>query len=91
LIDDSQEIHGLVGLSFKRFPEIEIVGVLDPTRALESVRAETPDLILLDVQMTPVSGKDVMRHIKAAPGLSDIPVAFLPAPTTRKKNASWRL
>jgi CheY-like chemotaxis protein/HPt (histidine-containing phosphotransfer) domain-containing protein len=76
LIDDSQEIHGLVGLSFKRFPEIEIVGVLDPTRALESVRAETPDLILLDVQMTPVSGKDVMRHIKAALGLSDIPVAF---------------
>ena len=76
LIDDSREIHVLVGLSFKRFPEIEIVGVLDPTRALESARSETPDLILLDVQMTPVSGKDVMRDIKATPELSDIPVAF---------------
>jgi len=38
LIDDSREIHVLVGLSFKRFPEIEIVGVLDPTRALESAQ-----------------------------------------------------
>src|SRR6266550_3290480 len=39
-------------------------------------RSETPNLILLDVQMTPVSGKDVMRDIKATPELSDIPVAF---------------
>lgn len=76
LVDDSPEIHNLVRLSFKRFPEVEIVALADPTSAVEAARNETPDLILLDVQMTPISGKEVMRDIKATPELSDLPVAF---------------
>jgi CheY-like chemotaxis protein/HPt (histidine-containing phosphotransfer) domain-containing protein len=76
LVDDSPEIHNLVRLSFKRFPEVQIVALADPTSAVEAARNETPDLILLDVQMTPISGKQVMRDIKATPELSDLPVAF---------------
>ncbi|HEY2919590.1 MAG TPA: response regulator [Candidatus Binatia bacterium] len=76
LVDDSPEIHNLVRLSFKRFPDVQIVALADPTSAVEAARNETPDLILLDVQMTPISGKEVMRDIKATPELSDLPVAF---------------
>jgi CheY-like chemotaxis protein len=76
LVDDSPEIHNLVRLSFKRFPDVQIVALADPTSAVEAARNETPDLILLDVQMTPISGKQVMRDIKATPELSDLPVAF---------------
>jgi CheY-like chemotaxis protein len=76
LVDDSPEIHNLVRLSFKRFPDVEIVALADPTSAVEAARNETPDLILLDVQMTPISGKEVMRDIKATAELSDLPVAF---------------
>ena len=76
LVDDSPEIHNLVRLSFKRFPDVQIVALADPTSAVETARNETPDLILLDVQMTPISGKEVMRDIKATPELSDLPVAF---------------
>ncbi len=76
LIDDSREIHALVKLSFKRFPEVQIVSLLDPRQAIEYARNEIPDLILLDVQMTPISGQEVMRDIKAAPELREIPVAF---------------
>jgi DNA-binding response OmpR family regulator len=59
--------------SFKRFPDVQIVALADPTIA---ARNETPDLILLDVQITPISGKEVMWDIKATPELSDLPVAF---------------
>ena len=63
-------------LSFKRFAEVKIVSLLDPRQAIEYARNEMPDLILLDVQMTPISGQEVMRDIKAAPELREIPVAF---------------
>jgi len=76
LVDDSREIHVLAQLAFKRFPDIQIVGVQDPAEALEQTRRELPDLILLDVQMAPISGKDVMRGLRAAPELREIPVAF---------------
>jgi len=76
LIDDSREIHVLAQLAFKRFPEIQLIGLQDPQQALDRARREQPDLILLDVQMAPISGKDVMRSLRAARELRDIPVAF---------------
>jgi two-component system OmpR family response regulator len=76
LVDDSPEIHTLVRMAFKRHPDIQIIALADPTSAVETARKEAPDLILLDVQMTPISGKEVMREFKAAPELSAIPVAF---------------
>jgi CheY-like chemotaxis protein len=97
LVDDSPEIHNLVRLSFKRFPDVQIVAVADPTNAVEAARNETPDLILLDVQMTPISGKEVMRDIKATPELSDLPVAFFTGtddPEEKKELASlgaWQI
>ena len=91
LVDDSREIHALVEHSFKRFPEIEVIGLFNPTLGVEYARRESPDLILLDVEMAPVSGKDVIRQIKAAPELSGIPVAFFTGsddPEVKKELAS---
>lgn len=76
LVDDSPEIHTLVRMSFKRHADIQIIALADPASAVETARKEAPDLVLLDVQMTPISGKQVMRNFKAAPELSAIPVAF---------------
>jgi CheY-like chemotaxis protein len=47
----------LLRLSFKRFADVQIVALADPTSAVETACNEIPDLILLDVQMTPISGK----------------------------------
>ncbi|HYR27278.1 MAG TPA: protein kinase [Thermoanaerobaculia bacterium] len=48
-------------------------------RALAAVRAERPDLLLLDVTMPGMSGYDVCREIKADDALRGIPVIFVSA------------
>ena len=43
------------------------------------VRAERPDLILMDIQLPDTSGIDVTRKLKAADDLRDIPIIAVTA------------
>ncbi|MGB9109725.1 MAG: HD domain-containing phosphohydrolase [Telluria sp.] len=53
----------------------------DGPRALELVREECPDLILLDVMMPGMSGYEVCAALKADPRTASIPVIFVTALT----------
>jgi putative two-component system response regulator len=53
----------------------------DGQRALELVREERPNLILLDVMMPGMSGFEVCAALKADPDLASIPVIFVTALT----------
>jgi CheY-like chemotaxis protein len=79
----------LLRLSFECFATAQIVALADPTSAVEAARNETPDLILLDVQMTPISGKEVMHDIKATPELTDLPVAFFTGTDDPEEKKDW--
>ncbi|HVD50679.1 MAG: response regulator [Chloroflexi bacterium] len=57
-----------------------IVEAKNGNEALELVRSEKPDLVLLDVDMGPgPNGFDVCRQIKADEATKDIPVVMLTA------------
>lgn len=47
--------------------------------ALESVRLDPPDLILLDINMPEMTGYEVCGHLKADPRTQGIPVIFISA------------
>jgi DNA-binding response OmpR family regulator len=47
--------------------------------ALDYLKRQKADLILLDVMMADLNGFDVLRHLQANPELSQIPVIFLTA------------
>ena len=47
--------------------------------ALESARADPPDLILLDVAMPEMNGYEVCEQLKSDPVLKEIPVIFISA------------
>lgn len=49
------------------------------SRALATIRAELPDLILLDIKMPGMSGYEVCEHLKADERTRNIPVIFISA------------
>jgi two-component system sensor histidine kinase ChiS len=56
---------------------IEMLAAADGDSAMELLRYESPDLILLDIVMPDVNGFDVCRRLKQDPATRDIPVIFM--------------
>ncbi len=59
--------------------KFKIVTAGNGTQALEQVKKENPDLVLLDVMMPDISGFEVAQQMKADPEMADIPIIFLTA------------
>ena len=59
--------------------KFNIVTAGNGTQALEQVKKEKPDLVLLDVMMPDISGFEVAQQMKADPEMSEIPIIFLTA------------
>ena len=62
----------------------DVVTVNSGVRALRYLEKEKPDLILLDIRMTPKNGFDTLREIRDMPDRADIPVIMLTAMEDKK-------
>lgn len=60
-----------------------VTGVMDGRSALEEVKANKPDLVILDIMLPGIDGFEVCSRIKEDPAISHIPVLIL----TAKKNS----
>src|SRR5215469_1536545 len=78
VVDDQASNVQMVGLILGTLG-YEIIPASDGETALKRVAALLPDLILLDLLMPGMSGRDVCLRIKKNPEWSDIPVIFLSA------------
>lgn len=56
----------------------EVSAAVNGVEALEIIRAESPDLVILDVMMPEADGLSVLRELRAA-GRSELPVILLTA------------
>jgi CheY-like chemotaxis protein len=77
-VDDDHVIRGLLEVNLEMEGH-EVVTAVDGADALQKVRTEWPDLILLDVMMPNVNGWQVAEALKAEPETRDIPIIFLSA------------
>ena len=57
----------------------EVVLAMDGGEGLAKARAESPDLILMDMSLPGLDGWEATRQLKAAPGTREIPVIALTA------------
>ena len=79
LIADDEEHLGYM-VKFKLEKEgFDVIWKKDGRQALEAVREERPDLVILDVMMPGLTGFEVLEAIKADPELKDTPVIMLTA------------
>jgi DNA-binding response OmpR family regulator len=78
IADDEQNI--VISLEFLlRREGFEVFVASDGEEALLRLRAEKPDLVLLDVMMPKMNGFDVCQAIRADPDLADMRVLMLTA------------
>ncbi|MFN3740440.1 MAG: response regulator [Thermodesulfovibrionales bacterium] len=77
VIDDEPFISMMIEDKFKE--KFEVISIRDSSFALNAIRKERPDLIILDWMMPRISGLDILKAIKAEPELKDIPVFMLTA------------
>jgi len=78
LADDEEDIKMVVQI-FLESRGYEVLTAFDGLSALDMIRTEKPDLVLLDVMMPVVNGFEVCTRMKADPEMRDIPVVMLSA------------
>ncbi len=69
----------LSDLLAQKFSSEEFAFLYAPTgeAALEMVKKDKPDLVLLDIMLPGIDGFEVLKQIKASPDTKDIPVVIL--------------
>lgn len=78
VIDDDEQLLRMVGLMLERGGHT-ITLISDPIKGLEQLKADRPDLLVLDVMMPNMSGHEITRQIRSTKGLEDLPVLILTA------------
>src|SRR5919202_2199786 len=77
-VDDERHIVRLVEVNLQR-AGYYVVTAYDGREALEKVKTEHPDLVVLDVMMPYMDGFEVLKNLKADPVTAEIPVIMLTA------------
>lgn len=77
-VDDSKTIRMVVKKAFKPF-DCEFFEGENGVEGLAAAAREKPDLIILDITMPVMDGKEMLAKLKGEPTLKDIPVIMLTA------------
>ena len=78
LVEDDPCTRDLIKLAMRRL-DIQVVTTRDGVEALELLRQQRPQLILLDILLPYLSGLDVLRQIKQDDLLKQVPVIMISA------------
>ena len=85
IVDDTEENLDILVEALSDDYGISVA--MDGETALENLKMEIPDIILLDIMMPGMDGYEVCRKIKANKDTQDIPVIFLTAITEIESKA----
>ncbi len=78
IAEDERDIRDLITFTLQ-FAGHEVIATSNGAEAVEAVKREKPDLVLMDVRMPRMTGYEACRRLKADPETAHIPVVFLSA------------
>ena len=79
LVVDNEEHNRKLLVAFLEDYSFDLHQVKDGSQALEFVQNDKPDLIVMDLRMPVLSGRDLAFKLRESEGLSDIPIIVLSA------------
>jgi DNA-binding response OmpR family regulator len=75
IIEDSPEVVDCISMSFEfRWPEATILSSDSGHRGVKMVETESPDIVILDINLPDIDGFEVLRQVRF---FSDVPVIIL--------------
>lgn len=77
-IEDQPDIRRLIRMTLE-FKGYEVLEAGDGAEGLRLARQSPPDLILLDVMMPGMDGREVARTLQADPRLREVPIVMISA------------
>ncbi len=80
VLDDEPDILELISIHLRK-ANFRVKTFAEADTFLRALRAECPDLIILDLMLPDADGMDICRHIKNNPKLNSIPIIMLTAKT----------
>ena len=78
VIDDDAQLLRMVGLMLERGGHA-VTLLNNPIDGLEQIKADKPELLVLDVMMPNMSGHDLAKEIRSDKNLADLPILMLTA------------
>lgn len=78
IIEDEKDIHELIAFNLKQ-DGYETLSAFTGKEALDKVKSEKPDLVLLDIMLPEINGLDVCRELKTNNQTAHIPIIMLTA------------
>ncbi len=86
IVDDESSIRTICRVNLET-DGLAVAEAVDGRDALDAVRKEQPELVLLDVMMPEVDGWQVAAELGQDPATRDIPIVFLSARAAREDRA----
>ena len=77
VIDDDEAVAWAISARLGK--DFRVVGLSDPSRAVEHAREEKPGVILCDINMPGMQGDEVAFALSQDPGTAAIPLVYLTA------------
>ncbi|MDP2218457.1 MAG: response regulator [Methanolobus sp.] len=77
IVDDEQAIVELMGLYLRS--EYDVISAYNGQEALERIKTDKPDIVLLDVMMPDMNGYEVCRRLKTSVETQFLPVIMVTA------------
>ncbi|MGW8250578.1 MAG: response regulator transcription factor, partial [Anaerolineales bacterium] len=78
IVDDDIDTLKLVGLILQR-QGYEVTVASSGSQALEMMKTEVPDLLLLDIMMPEIDGYEVAVQMRSEPMLAEVPIIMFTA------------